>query len=785
MDASLWLTRKLKSTTPTRLLTERTRPSRSSHTSELQTCSTANSPCCSTFLTSRMLPLPSGLIISVSSAMPALATVDASLTGDSTTLGFRAAADDRTSVPPVLKLAAPSLDDALTLTLTLVLVLALALIWFRPAEVKQFPGELVGPRQLHERRQGLAREHRVGEQGEGGEDGVLSRLDAGEDLVQGAEPLAVGVGVGGGGGGRPGGVVAAAVAGLPGDGVGDEGEVAHDARGTADDVLVGGARELAADVGLPALPLSVAVEAGQQQQQLAEDAAPLLLHLVGGRAGPLDVAVGLLHGGLDGLGDDAEVVGQEVQRGAEVAPEPAAVRHGRREDGPDEGHGAAGGDAGEAVRGQQVGREVRLARGGGGGLADLLDLQLVADDEHLGDDGDEPDGHEARVLEHEVLLDEDEEPQEHDDAGGALDDDVPDDEKTTATQVPPTRHTKPKMDCPAVMVMPMAIMIMAHTRRCSLKKVCVLRRKAMMPMVMVATATRNPNMDSPDPTKPENRRTALPRCCHAPCAGRCSGSFFLLYPSPAYTMLAPISATSGVCSGDASSVLQTPRNHFLSRFCDGTMSRLRAIVPSATLESAKSTRSCTASPSASMSCSMYSITCVWSRSRIRVSSRLSLRSRRSCSVASCLSRSHVRSISPFLSLKSCTLLASTSANPASPGCAPPFLAPASFSTSTSAAVWVVVLVFVFFCFGLGASSSTMAACSRAWSMASVRISYGSCSCSMISFHTLFSRLFSASVSPAPPPPASTPHPCLSAARRKMSTMVLMPLRGIMMLRSRL
>lgn len=84
--------------------------------------------------------------------------------------------------------------------------------------------------------------------------------------------------------------------------------------------------------------------------------------------------------------------------------------------------------------------------------------------------------------------------------------------QTIATTVPPTRHKKPKMDCPdagrallasvytqvvnlleasrdnLLIVMPMAIMIIAHTRRWETKKAWVLSKKATMPIVMVAAA---------------------------------------------------------------------------------------------------------------------------------------------------------------------------------------------------------------------------------------------------------------------------------------------------------
>ena len=73
-------------------------------------------------------------------------------------------------------------------------------------------------------------------------------------------------------------------------------------------------------------------------------------------------------------------------------------------------------------------------------------------------------------------------------------------ENIMANSVPPTRARKPNMDCPLVMVMPIAyihicqrstqsfwmelltIMIIAHTSLCSMKNVCVSFKNATMPL---------------------------------------------------------------------------------------------------------------------------------------------------------------------------------------------------------------------------------------------------------------------------------------------------------------
>lgn len=105
-------------------------------------------------------------------------------------------------------------------------------------------------------------------------------------------------------------------------------------------------------------------------------------------------------------------------------------------------------------------------------------------------------------------------------------------EETAAIKVPKIRPKNPTIAWPEVMFIPMAIIIIAHTRRCSTKKRCVSFKKATIPTVKVAQATRNPNPDSGDPKNLGIVRSALPKCCQAVCGGRCSGSLRLLKPAP-------------------------------------------------------------------------------------------------------------------------------------------------------------------------------------------------------------------------------------------------------------
>ena len=56
-------------------------------------------------------------------------------------------------------------------------------------------------------------------------------------------------------------------------------------------------------------------------------------------------------------------------------------------------------------------------------------LQLIADDENLGNNNDHDGREELPILEEEIILDEDKQPQEHNDASPMLHDDVPYDER--------------------------------------------------------------------------------------------------------------------------------------------------------------------------------------------------------------------------------------------------------------------------------------------------------------------------------------------------------------------
>ena len=105
-------------------------------------------------------------------------------------------------------------------------------------------------------------------------------------------------------------------------------------------------------------------------------------------------------------------------------------------------------------------------------------------------------------------------------------------ENTAAKKVPVTRPKNPNIDWPEVIDMPMAMMIIAHTNRCSTKNASVSFKKATIPTVKVAHATRNPKADSSEPKNLGITRIAFPICCHALWGGRCSGSFDLLKPDP-------------------------------------------------------------------------------------------------------------------------------------------------------------------------------------------------------------------------------------------------------------
>lgn len=144
-------------------------------------------------------------------------------------------------------------------------------------------------------------------------------------------------------------------------------------------------------------------------------------------------------------------------------------------------------------------------------------------------------------------------------------------------------------------VMPIAIIIMAHTRRCSIKNSCVGSRNATIPTVMVAMATRRPKTDSWEPKKFEKLRSPLPSRSQRLVAGKCSASFLFFHPWPTKTTLPPRSKISGDSSA-LESAPNTLRTHFLRRRASGTIKCFLAIDPSRVLSSAKAARSRTASP---------------------------------------------------------------------------------------------------------------------------------------------------------------------------------------------
>lgn len=124
-----------------------------------------------------------------------------------------------------------------------------------------------------------------------------------------------------------------------------------------------------------------------------------------------------------------------------------------------------------------------------------------------------------------------------------------------------------------------------------------------MAMVMVAHAARSPNADSSEDKRLTTLRMRVPNRCQAVVGGRCSGSFLRPYPSPRKTMLA-LSRSSGEDSAVASELDREVTNHLRRRRRVGMMRRFLDMVPSATLRSAKATRSWTAWPEECMRFSM-------------------------------------------------------------------------------------------------------------------------------------------------------------------------------------
>jgi hypothetical protein len=113
----------------------------------------------------------------------------------------------------------------------------------------------------------------------------------------------------------------------------------------------------------------------------------------------------LVHGG--------KVVRQHVQRRAELAAHPRALRRRARKHSPDESHQTAPRHDGDAVQCEPV-RQVPLLPGRLRGRdAHHARLQLVANNEHLRDDRNQARGQEARVLEDEVVVREQAQLQQH------------------------------------------------------------------------------------------------------------------------------------------------------------------------------------------------------------------------------------------------------------------------------------------------------------------------------------------------------------------------------------
>ena len=105
-------------------------------------------------------------------------------------------------------------------------------------------------------------------------------------------------------------------------------------------------------------------------------------------------------------------------------------------------------------------------------------------------------------------------------------------EKHNDLQVPAMRPMKPKTPDPAVIVIPIEIMINDHCSLCCKKNSRLSPRNATIPTVRVAQATRNPKADSGLPKIPATLRTPLPKRCHALAGGRCSGSFAFWNDAP-------------------------------------------------------------------------------------------------------------------------------------------------------------------------------------------------------------------------------------------------------------
>ena len=197
--------------------------------------------------------------------------------------------------------------------------------------------------------------------------------------------------------------------------VGDEGEIVEDVLDLGDESVVGLLGEAAAEGGFPRCEGGVLFQSREEDEFLGVDGGLGFLKFVAGGGLLGDVAFVATQAGGDGRVDKGIEVCEQVEGGAEVAAELGAFGDGVGDECPDEGDGHAAGDAGEAVRGEEVDRVEGLAVACGLLETHFADLELVSDDQHLADSQDDPNDGQSRDFDDQVELEEGEEKQKHND----------------------------------------------------------------------------------------------------------------------------------------------------------------------------------------------------------------------------------------------------------------------------------------------------------------------------------------------------------------------------------
>lgn len=206
---------------------------------------------------------------------------------------------------------------------------------------------------------------------------MARRVDVADHTLEVAQPLGVGV------------VVFGMRRGERRRRVAHEGGAAHDGLKASSNVIVFLAWKPTADEDLPVGVRGDVADLGEEAVRVEEG---LMSGAFEGSAGTMllgSIALEAVSAREDRLMDDGVVVGEEEHGGADVAAELGVLGDGVGEEGPEVGDGEAGGDGGEAVGRELVGRVGGLAGGLGELDADFLDLQFVADDEDTGDGGED------------------------------------------------------------------------------------------------------------------------------------------------------------------------------------------------------------------------------------------------------------------------------------------------------------------------------------------------------------------------------------------------------------